>query len=450
MTNTDHHDPNSQPDGQPPPPWRSLAIVMGPSVLVVIYALVGTLTAITSALAPPGSRLRGFLRTPLVAGALLPWAYLLLVRPWHSRWGSTEEEVRRALPYDQFVPRPLAQTTRSVTIDACVDEVWRWLVQLGQGRGGLYSYDWLENLADLDVHSAEVIVPGLQDLKVGDLVRLAPESMGVEAGLRVAVMEPGRALVLHQPADRHTGSPIDRDDPSLGNYYGWNWAFVLEKSDGRSTRLIVRSRIDGRPRALIRTFYTLLLEFPHFVMERAMLKGIKQRAERTSVDLRASQRFQQEVTIERPVEEVFDFVTDARNEPRYNPRILSVQKTTPRPIGRGTHFEVMSKAMGRPLAVEYEITAYERPWRMTSRTIRGLPLMDVESAETFELVGGGTRMQWVWEVKPRGTAGRLMTPGLALVLARRLEVAFTNMKRVLEGEATPKRLSRTVQKGQPC
>src|SRR5215216_2488282 len=150
-----------------------------------------------------------------------------------------------------------------------------WLVQLGQGRGGMYSYDWLENLADLDIHSAEEIVPELQDLEVGDLVLLAPERMGAEAGLRVAVLESGRTLVLHQPADPDTGRPVDRNDPNLGRYYGWNWAFVLDVVDPDTTRLIVRSRVDGRPRYPIKTFYTLLLEFPYFVMERGMLKGIK-------------------------------------------------------------------------------------------------------------------------------------------------------------------------------
>jgi hypothetical protein len=355
---------------------------MGPSVLVAICAVAGTLTTILSALAPQGSGSRRLIRTPLVGGALLPWAYLLIVRPWHSGWGATEEEARTARPYDHFVPDPIYQTTRAITIDAPAGQVWRWLVQIGQGRGGLYSYDWLENLADLDVHSAEEIVPELQYLRAGDLVRLAPESMGAEAGLRVAVMDPGRALVLHQPADPHTGRPIDRDDPGLENYYGWNWAFVLEETLGGNTRLIVRSTIDGSPRVLIGVFYTLLLEFPHFVMERAMLKGIKRRAERTSVAPKASRRFRHETTIGRPVEEVFDFVTDARNEPLYNPRILSVNKTTPGPTGRGTHFELMSKAMGRPMAVEYEITAYERPQRMISHTVRGLPLMDVESVET--------------------------------------------------------------------
>jgi len=127
--------------------------------------------------------------------------YLLLVRPWHLNWSVTEDEAYRPLPYDHLVPRPVAQITHAITINAPADEVWKWLVQLGQGRGGMYSYDWLENLADLDMHSTEEIMPELQDLEVGDLVRLAPERMGAETGLRVAAMEVGRALVLHQPAD---------------------------------------------------------------------------------------------------------------------------------------------------------------------------------------------------------------------------------------------------------
>ena len=146
-------------------------------------------------------------------------------------------------------------------------------------------------------------------------------------------------------------------------------------------------------------------------------------------------RFQRQTVIERPVEEVFDFVTDARNEPLYNPRILSVEKKTSGPIGRGTRFVLLSKAMGRSTAVEYEITAYERPRLMRSRTIRGLPFMDVESTETFEPVRDGTRMRWVWEIKSRGLTGRLVAPILARMLGRRLEGAFANIKGISEGEA---------------
>lgn len=145
-------------------------------------------------------------------------------------------------------------------------------------------------------------------------------------------------------------------------------------------------------------------------------------------------RFQREIMVNRPVEEVFDFVTDARNEPRYNPAILSAEKITSGSIVSGTHFILRSKAIGKRTAVEYEITSYERPRRMRSRTIRGLPFMDVQSTESFEPVGGSTRMRWEWEVKGRGVLGRLMVPVLARMLGQRMQRAFTNIKRVLEGE----------------
>jgi hypothetical protein len=115
--------------------------VVGPSLLVIAYALIGTLSAMVSASGRARSGWRRLPRIVSTGGALLPWAYVLLVRPWHSRWGATREEAARPLPYDHFVPRPLAQTTRAITIDAPPREVWRWLVQLGVGRGGLYSYD---------------------------------------------------------------------------------------------------------------------------------------------------------------------------------------------------------------------------------------------------------------------------------------------------------------------
>ena len=86
-------------------------------------------------------------------------------------------------------------------------------------------------------------------------------------------------LVLHQHAEPDTGRPLDRDNPKLGNYYGWNWTFVLGRAGDGGTRLIVRSRVDGAPRLPIKLLYILLLEFPHFVMERGMLQGIKKRAE---------------------------------------------------------------------------------------------------------------------------------------------------------------------------
>jgi hypothetical protein len=143
---------------------------------------------------------------------------------------------------------------------------------------------FLENLADLNIHSADRIVPEPQNLKVGDFVRLAPEQFGPEAGFRVVEVDPVRALLFHQPTDPDTKRPPDRTVANLDAYVGWNWAFLLEESDGGSTRLIVRSLVGGKPRSLIQLFFTLLVEIPHFVMERGTIKGIKERAERGGVE----------------------------------------------------------------------------------------------------------------------------------------------------------------------
>ena len=154
-------------------------------------------------------------------------AYVLAVRSWQLRWGATDEEVDATLPGDDLIPNPDLVATRAITVHTAADQVWPWIAQLGQGRGGFYSYDALENLVGCDIHSADRIVPEWQDLKVGDQVKLAPE-----VGLGVAVVEPGRALVLRG------GVPMGAVPPP----YDFTWAFVLrERSDG-TTRLLVRER----------------------------------------------------------------------------------------------------------------------------------------------------------------------------------------------------------------
>ena len=107
------------------------------------------------------------------------------------RWGATDTELNTALPGDELVPHADLTATRAVTVDAGADDVWPWIAQLGQGRGGFYSYDVLENLVGLDIHSADRIVPEWQRIEVGDEVRFHPE-----VGMTAAVVEPRRALVL--------------------------------------------------------------------------------------------------------------------------------------------------------------------------------------------------------------------------------------------------------------
>ncbi len=188
------------------------------------------------------------------AGAI---GYPLLFRRWCLAWGATDEEVSRKLPGDELVPEADIVSTRAVTIEAPPGAVWPWLVQMGSGRGGAYTYDWIENLLGLHMHSARQILPQFQDLKVGDELPLGPG----RPVMRVEVCDPERTLAIRF-AD--------------GN---WVWIFALVAEDGR-TRLISRNRIatPGAARP-VRLFNLLVMEPGSLVMERKMLLGIKQRAE---------------------------------------------------------------------------------------------------------------------------------------------------------------------------
>src|SRR5438105_9916634 len=106
-------------------------------------------------------------------------------------WGATDQEVGDPLAGDDLISNADMVATRAIAIRASADQVWPWIVQLGQGRGGFYSYDFLENLVGCDIHSADRIATEWQDVEVGDEVRLAPK-----VSLAVAFVEVGRSLVL--------------------------------------------------------------------------------------------------------------------------------------------------------------------------------------------------------------------------------------------------------------
>ncbi len=177
------------------------------------------------------------------------------------------------LPGDHLLPRADLSATRAVTVVAGADAVWPWIAQLGQGRAGFYSYDFLENLVGCDIHSADRIVPEWQNIEVGSEVNLFPGG-----GLRVALADPGRALVLR-------GSVPIRHQPP----YDFTWAFCLNDApDARATRLVVRERY-----AYTSRWGPVLVEPVQLigsVMSRQMLRGIKERAERAGVAPAATAR----------------------------------------------------------------------------------------------------------------------------------------------------------------
>jgi hypothetical protein len=202
--------------------------------------------------------LKSSARTGLLIAGIAAAVYPLLLRRWCLTWGATAEEAERALPGDELLPDPSLVATRAVTIDAPPGAVWPWLVQMGSGRGGAYTYDWIENLLGLDMHSADEILPQFQGLKAGDVLPLGTTG----PRMRVEVVEPERALVFRS------------ED---GN---WVWAFIL-RPEGGATRLISRNRIAAPNTVLLGRLANLLIMEPgSLIMERKMLLGIKERAER--------------------------------------------------------------------------------------------------------------------------------------------------------------------------
>lgn len=213
----------------------------------------------------PGPASARWWRDVVVGGAevLVAVAAAPLLRRRYARWGTVPSELTASLPGDELVPAPRLSSTRAITVDAPADEVWPWLVQIGQGRGGLYSFDGLENLLGLDLHSADEVHADLQCLRPGDTVRLA--AGGRAPSYRVREVAPPTTLVLLG------GDAAAADDVRLT----WQWS-LRPLDPGRRTRVVVRQRLAFPPsqRLLWRVVAPI-----GFVMERRMLRGLARRAE---------------------------------------------------------------------------------------------------------------------------------------------------------------------------
>ncbi len=192
----------------------------------------------------------------VIAGAI----YYLGGRAWMDRWGATGAEIGATLPGDELVPHPLDVTNRAVTIRAAPDKIYPWLVQMGAGKGGMYSYTGIETyMLNCPLVNAETIHPEWQDLKVGDEVKMCPNEPAPPPYL-VAALEPNHFLIL------------GHKNPQ--GVWEETWAFVITPRRDNSSRLVVRDRTMA-----VGGFW----EVSHpgvFVMERGMLLGIKERAER--------------------------------------------------------------------------------------------------------------------------------------------------------------------------
>ncbi len=227
---------------------RAFGVMAGPSALFDLFLVGSVVATVRGALTRPRTRAARRLRPLVALGTALAVAYPAVIRPWMLRWGATDEERRKPLPGDELVPDPVTTSTRAITVDAPVEAVWPWLAQIGQDRGGFYSYEWLENLAGCEMHNTDRVHPEWQQRAIGEVVKLH-----WAAGNKVTCFEPNRAMALA----------------------GWG-AFVVEPLADRRTRVILRGRT---ARGWPAVYNVLLIELPHFLMERKMLLGLKERAE---------------------------------------------------------------------------------------------------------------------------------------------------------------------------
>jgi hypothetical protein len=194
----------------------------------------------------------------LLAGGTVFYIGAKLLQPWFNTWGASSEEQLAHAPGEDALPDAKITSTHAITIEAPAEAVWPWLVQMGVGRGGFYSYAWLENLVGCQVKNTDRIHPELQDLKQGDGVRLHPKA----PPLRVTYLEKNRAIALE------------------------GWILYLNPIGTSRTRLITRtcafSTPKGAPRATkIINFMcnSVLFDMAHFIMGRKQLLEIKRLVE---------------------------------------------------------------------------------------------------------------------------------------------------------------------------
>ena len=183
--------------------------------------------------------------------AVLAGIYHFVLRPWHHRWGATDEEATRAMPGDEYISNA-GQATHAISIDADPEEVWPWLVQLGYDRAGWYSYDWIDNDGR---PSADRILPQHQHLEPGDKILMMPE-----LGFVVREVDEPKSIV----------SVLEDGSTS--------WVLGLYPDNGHGTRLVSRWRphFDTTPATL---FMTALTDPGSFIMEQKMLRTIRDRVE---------------------------------------------------------------------------------------------------------------------------------------------------------------------------
>jgi hypothetical protein len=188
-----------------------------------------------------------------------------------------KSEVAQIFPVDELIPEPKASFTHGVIIQAPARDVWPWIAQIGQGRGGFYSYEALENLGGLNIYNADRILPQFQNPGIGDMVPFGPKD-----AYPIVYCEPGKGMAIENWYDFDAKKIFDPVVSLPSNVLHLTWLWYVEALDDKTSRFISRNRVTFSSSAKTNFIYRVLMEPVVFAMDRKMCLGIKKRAERLS------------------------------------------------------------------------------------------------------------------------------------------------------------------------
>lgn len=208
-------------------------------------------------------------------GIMIACYLTIFLKPLRDRWGMTKKQLAREFPGDHIVTEPKSEFTHGIDIDAPAESVWPWVVQMGKGRGGFYSYELLENLMGLGIYNTDKVLAEFQHTRVGDMIPFGPES-----AYPLVICEPGSAMVIENCDDLDTKKSYDPEQGRPDNFLHLSWLWFIEPINDKKSRFISRNRLNYKSSIINRMMIGLLLEPIVFAMDRKMCLGIKKRAER--------------------------------------------------------------------------------------------------------------------------------------------------------------------------
>ncbi|HUY98836.1 MAG TPA: SRPBCC family protein [Thermomicrobiaceae bacterium] len=340
---------------------------------------------------------------------------------------------------DRYLPHYDVTEVDAVVIDADPETTWQAIRRSDLGRSPVIRA--LLELRGLPVRLRRIVSrrpaeSALPPLTLDEMTRAGFVLLEEVHGREIVLGQISRPWRVSDPADRAPAvGPSEFAAFDRPGFAKIAFNIRLEPYGSGRTLVTTETRTATTDPATARRFgryWTLIGPFSGLI-RRLMLGLVKADAERHGPMRRIPKmaHIEGEIEIARPVEEVFDFVADERNEPRYNPEMLRAEQITDGPPGAGTRFEAETRTRGGTVKMTIEFTEFERPRRIVETT--QLSSMEIHGTLTFEPVAAGTRMRWSWDVEPRGIM-KLMGPLVARMGARNEQTIWTGLKRCLEGQ----------------